>query len=117
MWRRKIGRRHITGQASGWSGTGSAEGSGQESVVDQVLVGGLVAADPAATPGVCEELLQRLRDVVPRTRPSDDDIDVPDELRREVAVDDRLQPAAGRGLRSVDGAQHHAPVRVAAELV
>src|SRR5713226_7110821 len=94
MWRRKIRRRYITGQAGGRSGTGSADGSGQESVVDQVLVGGLVAADPAGPPGRCEELLQVLRDVVLRTRPSDHDIDVPEELRREVPVDHGLRPGA-----------------------
>ena len=53
------------------SGTGTAEGSGQEAVVDQVLLGRGVGARPALVPGRTEDRLKVGGDVVLRLGPPD----------------------------------------------
>src|SRR5215813_13867733 len=114
MWRRDVSRRHITNRVSGRSGTGTAEGGRQESVVDQILVGRRVRAGVAR---VREELLQVLRDVIRGIRPSDDVEHGPDERRGESPIDLRVRTCANGWRDPVDLVKDHLAVGVAAKLV
>src|ERR1022692_3728130 len=99
------------------SRSGAAERSRQESVFDQVRLGGCVGAKPAVVRGGAEELVEGGRDVVLRVRPPDHVVDRVDEVRRELGVDNGLRAGAGGRLGAVDAVQHERAVLVAAELV
>src|SRR5258708_37622037 len=108
---------HSTGCARGRAGTGSAEGGRQESVVDQVLVGGGVGADPPVPRRGGEELLEVAGDVVRRSSEPDHVGHGADEVSREVRVDDGLGAGACGWRRAAYAAQDPGAVGVAAELV
>src|SRR5258708_32788523 len=95
-------------QAAG-SGTGAAEGGGQEPVVDKVRVSGAVGADPAAPARGREDPIQVRRDIVSCVRPSDPGVTSPEETGRERRVDDRARAGSSGRHCPVDLLEHIEP--------